>query len=156
MSKYVNLIKAVLAALALFTLGSCELGADFTNKEEINKQIEDYQNATDYQASVDILTSMIANIHNPQSKEEDQVVKYTLSRLVEIYESTNDVAILAATDGVKMDGGFANYMCEFYKKVSKMEGFFQYYFVDNDSSVLEKCIGISFSTDEFNKLKSRE
>ena len=156
MTKKIARITAIVAVIAMFLIGWYLFYGTFPNNQDIDDSFNQYQQKETYQDKVDVLSGLLTRINNPQSVNDDQVVKYAFSKLTDMYKKDNNAAILEATENVNIDGGFANFMCEFYKRISSEKGFRERYFINNDGSHIKQCVGISFSLDEFNKLKNTQ
>jgi hypothetical protein len=129
-------------------------GRGFPSNKEIDAMIVKYSESKHSDRFV-IITSLLTRIKSPKSATDDSTVQYAVDKLVEVYLETNDPEILEAVDLTPIDGGFANYICEFYKSIKSTKSFAERYRI-NSAEPLKRCVGISFTKDEFEKILARE
>lgn len=122
----------------------------FPTMEEAGSLIEKYTNESDESRKLGILKGLLSNLANPQNASEDNVVRSTMNKLSEIYRKNHDETILIAVDETGIDGGFANFVCEFYRSITSEDPFKKRY--QQSPKPLERCVGISFNEDEFKNL----
>lgn len=117
-------------------------GNEFPSKVQINDFFANYRSGDKTEKEkIDKLTEFLKKLSKPENVEHDANIKYAIDKLIDLYRSTDDEAILIAVDNTEIDGGFANYICEFYKKISKFPGFGKRYSDPFIWSAVSRCVG---------------
>jgi hypothetical protein len=93
-------------------------------------------------------------VPDPDSVSEDKMVQVFLNKLASYYLKSEDANVLRAVDDTPIDGGFANFVCGFYKDVIRSPAALQHY--RKDCRGLRRCIGLSFSSEEANNICSNK
>ena len=142
--------KALLLVL-LMVLGFWGCGkSSFPTKDEVDNLIEKYSIESDKSRRVDLLKTLLRRLSNPQSVADDNELRRSLERLAQEYRKGHDEAILIAVDETAIDGGFANFVCEFYHSL-KVEKQFKERYLEAPEA-LQRCVGIAFTQDEIKNL----
>lgn len=122
----------------------------FPTMLETGSLLENYKNELDEKRRVDIIKGLLTWISNPKNASDDNILRGTMEKLTDIYLQNHDEAILIAVDETGIDGGFANFVCEFYRSISSEDPFKKRY--QRLSKPLERCVGISFNENEIGNL----
>jgi hypothetical protein len=145
--------KILTIILLAFSLSVSGCQNDFPSKAQIDVFMAKFkEESIPFDKKAKRLEAFLENLSSPETIEDDARIKYALDRLFEIYESTNDEAILIAIDNTEIDGGFANYICIFYKKISTTSGFHNRYSDPALWKAIYRCAGLSFSEKEVMEL----
>jgi hypothetical protein len=138
----------LLMLLMFFGLWGCSQSV-LPTTDEVDSLIEQYKSETDKGQKTLLLKNLLARLSNPKNVSDDNIVKNTLKKLADIYNQNHDEAILIAVDETPIDGGFANFICSFYRSLKAQEQFKERY--RQSPKALERCIGISFDETEIKK-----
>lgn len=112
---------------------------------------ENYEKLSAQEKRVEYLKSFLDKLSNPADVSDDQCLQYFIDKLNEEYIASEDEAILIAVDQTRIDGGFANFICSFYKSIEGTEGFRNRYIANGQNrDKIERCAGISFDSMELN------
>jgi hypothetical protein len=154
MKKFTNLsviIKHLYFFILLVSSVSCSLG--YLDKNQVNEILTDYKKETNKDSRVKIIKNLLSKMKSPGNKKQDEVLDYLTDTLSAEFIKSKDESILIAIDNTDIDGGFANSVCTFYRKVSKESEFIKRYKNTPDNlKFIKRCEGISFSKDEINKM----
>ena len=135
----------------IFFLQGC---TNFTTENDLALFRKKFEQEKDYSEKRKTLFNLLDDIHNPKTNEDDQVVNYFFDMIGDMYISSNDIAIVSVIDEFPIEGGFANSLCGFYKKIKSTKSFSERYRSDiNQIKLIERCEGISFSRDELDQLR---
>lgn len=122
---------------------------NFPSKIEIEKFFDEYKSERLQGKRAILLEKFLKRLSNPDNISDDTNIRYFIEQMIEIYLRTNDDAILIAVDNTPIQGGFANFICEFYNAI-KFEKGFQNRYRSNAAlrEAIERCIGISFTRED--------
>jgi hypothetical protein len=127
----------------------------FPTLKEIDNVFAQYRAENTDSKKTALIADLLKMLSNPSNVEEDHVVMYAISSLKNEYEKTGDEPILIAVDGTKIDGGFANFICEFYRSARNNRKFVQRYQNNPERmKAIERCIGITFSEVDLREIKA--
>lgn len=143
-----NKILLLALLIGLGILGCSQ--TDLPTADEVNSLIQKYAGESGRSQKVDILKDLLSNLSNPQNVSDDKIVENALEKLAKTYRDNHDEAILIAVDETKIDGGFANFVCEFYLSLKSEKQFKDRY--RKEPKALERCVGISFDSSEIRDL----
>ena len=143
-SRFVSLIFA-----ALMIVVYCS-DKQFPTKDEVRAQLDKYEASMDQRSRTAIIKSLLEYLKNPSNTSEDSTVRMSLRQLADIYLLKHDVTILEAVDQTNLEGGFANFVCEFYASLYSDSLFRERY--RDDATPLRRCIGLSFSEGDIDTL----
>ena len=145
--------KICIIILFSFSLSVSGCQNDFPSKAQIDVFMTQFkEESIPFDKKAKRLETFLENLSSPETIEDDDRIKYALDRLFEIYKSTNDEVILIAIDNTDIDGGFANYICIFYKKISTTPNFHRRYSDPALWKAIYRCAGLSFSEKEVMEL----
>ena len=133
-----------LLLLAALVACSCQR---FPSGEAVNREMARCASERDAGARRAILSGLLTRLQTPSSSAEDAVAQYGVKRVAEHFARTGDVAVLQALDGLRLDGGFANSVCEVYRELLVKEEARQWYRATGDAP-LRRCVGVSFASPE--------
>jgi hypothetical protein len=137
--------KLLLAGVIIFFLHGCSSNK-FPTVEEVDKVLSQYRLESRVVERTTLIKDMLKRLSVTAGVKDDDTVRYAIGRLIKEYEATNDEAILAAVDSTKIDGGFANFVCEFYGRIKDQKKFTKRCQDDPKAiQAVERCIGISLS-----------
>ncbi len=128
----------------LVGLASCR---SFPSQSQVDETLAIYAAEPLLEQRITILQQLLQNLSAPQNVWEDKIIEYNMKRLVEIYRTRNDEAILIAVDQTTIDGGFANEICQFYYEIKNEPGFLHRY-RGLITRFVKRCVGLSFSDSE--------
>jgi len=124
----------------------------FPAYSDIDKNICCYRSASTQKEKINIIMNLLNSLSNPMDKGDDEIVRFGVQAILKEYRINHDEAILIAIDGVKIDAGFANFVCEFYGSVMEDPVFIER--LRNSTTAreaTERCIGIAFSEDAISR-----
>jgi hypothetical protein len=124
--------------LAALVAAGCE---KFPSREVVDREVERGVAADAGDARRSILSGLVTKLQAPSSASEDDVARYGVERVAQLLDRTGDVAVLGALDRVRLDGGFANDMCEVYRRLLLKEEARQWYRARGDAA-LRRCVGL--------------
>jgi len=83
----------------------------FPNVDEIDNILALYHQKELQEERVQIIGRLLQGISRPNSVEDDRLISYTMQQLVDVYKDRNDIAILIALDGTRIDVGVRPLLC---------------------------------------------
>lgn len=128
----------------LVGLVSC---GSFPNQNQVDEILAIYSAEPLLEQRITVLRQLLLDLSAPQNVWEDKIIEYSTKRLVEMYKTRNDEAILIAIDQTTITGGFANEICQFYYEIKNEPGFIQRY-RGLTTRFVKRCVGLSFSDSE--------
>jgi hypothetical protein len=125
----------------------------FPNNADVDAFFINLEKKQATQESYEVTKRFLTSMRDPDSVSEDKMVEVFLNKLASYYLKLEDANVLRAVDDTPIDGGFANFVCGFYKDVIRSPAALQHYRKNCDG--LRRCIGLSFSPEEVNNLCSK-
>jgi hypothetical protein len=112
--------------------------------------MEHYDDSASHADKVRYICSMLREVRNPTSATEDNISAHAIELLLRKFISTRDTSILDAIDSIRVEGGFANTVCGgFYSEIAATHEFKERYVLSRvHLPAIERCVGISFSTED--------
>ena len=142
-------IKCLLAYIVIF-LRSCT-NTSFPKNNDVDLILANISKEKSITVRIDNLSKFLRKINSPQNTSDDKVIQYFILKMISHYIEEQDQAVLIAFDSIKIDAGFANFICSFYGKIKHTNGFYiRYVKTDAHYDSIKRCVGISFSKSEIN------
>jgi hypothetical protein len=138
----------LLGTLIFLVFLSCHFNR-FPTVKEVDVVFIQYHKETDNLKKTDLIKDLLKRLSATETVEDDKIIDYAISKLINEYKSTEDEAILLAVDSTKLDGGFKTFTCQFYKAVKQNKKFIQR--CQNDPAAMKafrRCIGITLSEED--------
>jgi hypothetical protein len=137
-------------ALLLFCMAFLIGCHRFPDNNDIDAFFVNIEKAQNNQESYEMTKKFLASIRDPGSISEDRVVDTFFQKLAAYCLKSENANVLRAVDDTRIDGGFANFVCGFYKDVIKSPIALQHY--RNNCQGLRRCTGITFSSEDLNNI----
>ena len=126
----------------------------YPTTSEIDSFFIKYNNLNNSEEKKQILNSLINKIKKTNNPDNDKAMIYFFDKLKEYFLKKKDVIILDVLDSIKVDGGFANEVSEFYNSIKNEEIFYKRYLMNQEFPFsIQRFIGISFTEEELSNLK---
>ena len=107
------------------------------------------ENSDDPGSTRDLVYSFLIDVGSPDNVSEDKIASEFWHRLADYYLKAENQEILDAVDSINLDGGLANMMCVFYRRILISDKAKKRY-TENINAV-NRCLGISFNKEELNR-----
>jgi peptide subunit release factor 1 (eRF1) len=139
---------SLLGTFVFLVFLSCHFNS-FPTAKEVDMVFIQYHKETDYLKKTNLIKDLLKRLSATETVEDDKIIQYAISKLINEYKSTEDEAILVAVDTTKIEGGFANFTCQFYKALKQNRKFIQR--CQNDPAAMKafrRCLGITLSEED--------
>ncbi len=125
--------------------------ARYPSRANIDQEIARYQSVSDVEVRRRIMFNLLEKLQRTTSTEDDAILRYGLQSVRALYLRKPDVAVLEALDELRLEGGFANEVCELYQALVVEETAKEWY-RQHGVSPLKRCVGLSFRTGELEQV----
>lgn len=89
----------------------------FPDRLDVDAALARAEAADSRQQRAEVLTHLMRSLRDPQSTEDDEIVQHALRGLRRLHDRHADGTVLVALDRTKLDGGFWNTICSFYREL---------------------------------------
>lgn len=89
----------------------------------------------------DAVYLLFTRLSRSDSRSDDEVVGCSMRRFLALYNATKDESLLRGLDRVRLDAGFWDSMCSFYKDICESEAAVVYYRRPENAGRIRECKG---------------